>query len=81
MLSANWNDFLRTNQEISETFGDVHLHLSIFEARDVNVHGSRHSAGWCDGAYKSRETTKKGERESVRSNLHKQTKGERSKKR
>jgi len=30
--------------EIGEAFGDNHLHLSISEARDVDLFGCRHSA-------------------------------------
>lgn len=36
--------------------GDGHLHLSVFEARDVDLHGGRHSAGWCECACKSKST-------------------------
>jgi len=72
VLSANWNDFLRTHHEISETLEDVCLHLSIFEARDIDLHGGRHPAGWCDWAYKSVGTVKKGEWEGVGTMLHHQ---------
>jgi len=55
--------------------GDVDLHLSILEARDVDLYGGRHSACWCYLACKSGGTVKvveKGEWEGVNPTSHHQ---------